>query len=48
MSSRLRVEDRRMGADTHLAWLGVKIAGNGILGHTEDINIKYKSFYIYK
>lgn len=31
-------EDRRAGADTHLAlWLGVKITGNGILGYTKDL-----------
>lgn len=32
----LAVEGRRAVADTHLALLGVKIVGNGILGITEE------------
>ena len=38
-------EGRREAAVTHLAWLGVKIAGNGILGYfPEKKNKIQKSF----
>ncbi len=43
MSSRhYAAEGRREAAVTHLAWLGVKIAGNGILGYFPEKRIRYK------
>lgn len=39
---KLSAEGRRIDADTHLALLGVKIAGTGILGETEDKFMNYK------
>ena len=41
-------EGRRAVADTHLALLGVKIVGNGILGITEENVYGTRRFLEYK
>lgn len=40
-------EGRRAVADTHLALLGVKIVGNGILGITKELG-KYERIWKYR